>query len=272
MKKVVHKIVSVVMVVTLLTSAILSLNKVYAAGTYQVEILSEDTYKAGDEVLVSIKVKNLSSIGGSADGICVVTAKINYDEEKLEKISIEGKNGFSATWGGNIVIDKAEGVSNDTEIAVLKFRVKDTAELGDTSITLTSIESSNGSENIPTHNSDKIITVSATNNGNDNQNTNTNTNSNTNTNNNTTANENTNTNANSNTNTNNNNNTNQNKNTVYNSANSTNLGTSTTDNSTSNTNIPKAGNGHQKTISFSIVILIVIAVNVYRKINNLKGI
>jgi hypothetical protein len=174
-------VLGVVIIICLISIA------VYAAGSYNTELVGPKSVNAGSEFEVIIKLKDLTDINGTANGITVVTLTMNFDESKLEKKEITGLNGFIITEGTNLVIDKAEGVSTDTEIVKIKFKVKDTVTAGNTSIELTNISSSNGSIDIASNDVSMIISINNNsnntddNNGNQNNN---NTNNNTNTDNN----------------------------------------------------------------------------------------
>lgn len=149
----------ILLIIFIMLTATMLMNNVYAAGTYNVELIANNKYKPGDEFEISINVKNISNIGGSAGGLCALVADVSYDEDKLEVVSSDGKNGFDLTWGERLVLDDKAGVNTDTELAVIKFKIKDDAEEGNTAIALLNIVSSNGEENISTSDSVKNITI-----------------------------------------------------------------------------------------------------------------
>jgi len=126
---------------------------------FGIEIIGNDSYKSGDEIELIIKIKDTSLIGGSANGICAVVGKLTYDEEKLEKINGEGLNSFGILWGNNVVIDSVEGVNIDTEIAIIRFKIKDTADSGETVISLSNVTGSNGDKDIKSNDFDKKIEI-----------------------------------------------------------------------------------------------------------------
>ena len=154
MKKTLKVITLILMILLMILTG-----KVYATGTYKAEITGEGTVQVGNEITLKIRLKDLIDIGGVADGISVLTMSVGYDESKLEKISEAGLNGFSATWGSKLVLDKATGVKTDTDIAEIKFKVKNGVAAGDTAISLTGIRGSNGTENISTADVTKTISI-----------------------------------------------------------------------------------------------------------------
>lgn len=115
---------------------------------FRVELIGKDSCKNGDEIEFIVELKDVALVGGSANGIMALIATLEYDETKLEKIDGEGKNGFGFTWGNNLVIDNSTGVNTDTEIAVLRFKVKEDAESEKTVISLKNITGSNGDKDI----------------------------------------------------------------------------------------------------------------------------
>ncbi|MBQ3561462.1 MAG: hypothetical protein IJA06_06605 [Oscillospiraceae bacterium] len=89
------------------------------------------TAAPGDEITVTVSIKN-------NPGFFAITLPIEYDAEKLEKVSFEGKGDL--TWtietqalGENKVMANYTG---NGEILVLKFKVKDNAASGDAVVTI----------------------------------------------------------------------------------------------------------------------------------------
>jgi len=157
MKKIKNLICLVIVFVIL--SYTLSVNSVSVIGTFEVDMIGNSKYSGGDEFEIRIYVKNMSNINGLANGICVLIADVIYDENILEAIGGEGKNGFELTWGTTLVLDNKDGVNSETELAVLRFKVKDGIEAETTQIILSDITASNGKDNIPTNNVTKTIYI-----------------------------------------------------------------------------------------------------------------
>ena len=132
----------------LITMIILMLySPVQAATSYTVELVSNSaTVKAGEQIEISIKVKDIVDITG---GIAGLSGKLEYDETKLEKVG-EGQslNGFMLVEGNTIELAKYPGVTSETEVAKFIFKAKENAT-GEAQIKLSGIEVANGTELYP---------------------------------------------------------------------------------------------------------------------------
>ena len=316
---------------------------VYAALTTTIKLsVSEAVAFRGDTVDVILSLEDVDE----NKKIQSVAGYINYDENVIEPLNVDSiqKNENNTVTIGNetlvvedltnadineiptssayvafngnpttdndsrIVIDFKDGISEDTDLLTIKFKVKSTATLGEVedAISYSMFVATAGSEESEEITRNIKLTVKAVENNDDDnsnntnqesnnqnvnnintgKNTNTNTNSNTNTNTNSNTNTNNNTNTGKNTNTNTNSNTNVGKNTNTNTNRNTNVGKNTNTNTNSNTNVGKNTNTNTdgtvagtklpatgaKIIIIPAIILIVVAYVSYNKYIKYKDI
>lgn len=133
---------------------------VKAAPSYDVQITSNvSTIKQGESVEITIKLKDIVDISG---GVAGLSAKLEYDTAKLEKVGDgQALGGFMLVEGNTIELAKYPGVTTDTEIAKFTFKAKDTVT-GDAYIKLSGVEIANGVDTIPLgKNVTKTITITA---------------------------------------------------------------------------------------------------------------
>ena len=148
---------------------VLITTNVYAANgpSFNVALTGDKTAKQGSDIKITISVKDLVDIGGSANAIVDVSGMIQYDETKLEvdkAKSAEGLNGFDTLWGTILDINNPNGVTtNNAGIATITFHVKENAALGDTTITFSGIAGSNGTTDILTTDAKHTITITRSN-------------------------------------------------------------------------------------------------------------
>ena len=284
---------------------------VYAAITTTISLsVSETTVFRGDTVDVTLSLKDVDS----SKKIESVSGYINYDSDVIEEITVDSiqKSAENTVTIGNevlkvedltnasineiptstsyvafngsptsgndsrIVIDFKDGISEDTDLLTIQFKVKEDATIGEVEeaisysmfvMTAGTEQSEEVTENIKL--TVKAVTTNDDNNTNNNvanENTNTNGNTNSNTNKNTNTNTNSNTNKNTNTNTNTNSNTNKNTNTNTNSNSNVN---NTTDNTVSSVKIPAAG---AKVVIIPAIILVILAYVSYNRYMKYKDI
>lgn len=236
--------------------------------------INETTAFRGDTVEVTLSLENVEQ----DEKIQSVTGYINYDESVIEAITVDNiikSNDNKVTIGneilkvedltnadideiptttsyiafnGNpttendsrIVIDFEKGITEDTDLLTIRFKVKETATIGEVekAISYSMFVITAGSEESEEITKDVKLTVKAVENGDDIENNTTYENENTNTVENKTKNEASNTNSNKagNTNTNTNRNTNRAENTNTNKAGNTNTNKNTNNNKSANTN------------------------------------
>lgn len=103
---------------------------------------------------VSVSIKQIDVDGGLSG----VSAVLDYNSDIIEpdgtengKNAVSGKNGWAPTFNpdnGKIVFDSAETVDKETEIAVIKFKVKKNTEAKIATVRLKNIEGANSSESM----------------------------------------------------------------------------------------------------------------------------
>ena len=298
----------------LLIAFVLITTSVYAAVTTTIALsVSEATAFRGDTVDVTLSLENVDE----ENKIQSIAGYINYDEEVIEPLTVDNikqDEGNTVKIGNEvlkvedltnadintipadtsyvafngdpvsendtrIVIDFKNGITEDTEILTIKFKVKETAAIGDVekaisySMFVTTADTEESAEitkdvklTVKAVNADDENDTNKTNNAAKNENVENNTNTNTNENTNTNTNSNTNTNKNTNTNTNTNKNTNTNTNKNVNvSGNNTN----TADNTVSGSNLPATG---AKLIVIPAIMLVILAYVSYNRYMKYKDI
>ena len=109
-----------------------------SAATVSTSISAPSSIDAGKTFNVSVSI--------TGNNIWGLTASLNYDSDKLELTKSEGKNGFTATVGKNIVLDATSGHSGTFEVVILTFKAKSNFLPGQTtSILISNIKASDGS-------------------------------------------------------------------------------------------------------------------------------
>lgn len=277
---------------------------VYATVTTTIALsIDEATAFRGDTLEVTLSLEGVDA----SKKIQSVAGYINYDENVIEAItadsikkSAENKvvigneelsvedltnaaideipttsayvafNGNPTTDNNSrIVIDFQDGISADTDLLTIRFKVKETATIGEVekAISYSMFVVTAGSEESEEITKDIKLTVKNVNGGTDDGNNTNNENNNLNTNNeNKNVNENTNKNTNTNTNTNKNTNQNKNTNTNTNTKNGVN---NSADNTISSVKIPAAGS---KVLVIPAIILIAVAYISYNKYKKYRNI
>lgn len=283
---------------------VLICTSVYATVNATIDVsTSETTIEAGKAVSVKLSLKNVDKKVTNIEGY------INYNKDIIEKLTVDSieKNedgtvkignetlkvedvttGVSGSDSGisfngdpssnndsKIVIDFKDGITADTDLLTINFKVKSTAKIGDIekAISYSMFVITAGDETSEEITKDVSLTIKAATSKPDDNNKPSEDNNTTedddkkdnNNTNNTVNNTNTNTNKNTNTNTNKNTNTNTNKNT--NKVNNTN--TNTKDNTVAGAIIPAAG---AKLIVIPVIVLIVLAYLTYNKYRDMKDI
>lgn len=123
------------------------------ATTINISSNSNDIIEANSEFTLTVNVTDGSNMLG-------LLGKLSYDSSKLVLISSNGLNGFVMTTGSNILLDSINAKNGNFSIGTLKFKAKETLKPGDsTSISLTNIVISDGSNEIPVNDATKKITV-----------------------------------------------------------------------------------------------------------------
>lgn len=109
------------------------------------------------EITLNVQVNNLVDFTGSCNGLCGFVGNLEYDTNKIELVSISALNGFDLAQGNKIVLYKATGVGNGTNIMTMKFKNKSLANNESTNISFSNISVSDGDKDISTSNVSKTI-------------------------------------------------------------------------------------------------------------------
>lgn len=123
---------------------------------------NKTTVNPGDEVTISLKV---SDIEAGKNGINVVETTLEYDTSLFENFEIIDKNDWKSTYNSNqgnrygklLYTKMVTGVTEDQEIGILKFKLKDNLDEQETQIKLFQVTSNDGYELM--NDGDKIITL-----------------------------------------------------------------------------------------------------------------
>lgn len=143
------KVISALLIITIL---MILFNKVFAAGSFSANLTpSSSRVSKGSEVTVTLKVSGISI----EDGISGIQGTIKYDTDVLsiEKDSdVKGINDWTATADTSnqgavkVAFDRAEAVKSDSEVATIKFLVKESTSSSAATVQLASIKGGNASE------------------------------------------------------------------------------------------------------------------------------
>lgn len=106
-------------------------------------------YIRGEEVEVTVSLKDIN-VG---DGINTLKGTVEWDNNIFDIVgSIEALNGWAATWNEEtnsfVMIHMSGLVKEDSEVAKIKFKVKDDAEIKETAINMNDIEAANTQEKV----------------------------------------------------------------------------------------------------------------------------
>ena len=126
--------------------------KSYAADeSFELQLeASSTTLHPGDSFSVNIMIDNMNVTSGD-QGIGAYQAKIIYDTNALELVNVTPATGWEVLENeGNMVANtsNAEVVKARTHTATINFKVLDDVTLGDTTISLESIQGSSGTTTI----------------------------------------------------------------------------------------------------------------------------
>lgn len=138
----------VILSILFMTLAMLSIRTYAAEGdTFELQVSSStSTLNPGDDFTVNLVLDNINVTSGD-QGIGAYQAKIVYDTDTLELVSVTSASGWEVSQNeGNIIANTSNGqvVKQRTNTAVISFKVKDDATVGDTNISLESVSGSSG--------------------------------------------------------------------------------------------------------------------------------
>lgn len=97
---------------------------------------------AGEQITVTVGIKNGNSIYG-------MTGALSYDTSKLSYVGASGVSPFAVTVGKNIVVDSSTGKSGTFKVATLKFKAKSSFAIGEsTVIKISGVTGSDGTKTL----------------------------------------------------------------------------------------------------------------------------
>ena len=137
--------------------------KSYAADeSFELQLeASSTTLHPGDSFSVNIMIDNMNVTSGD-QGIGAYQAKIIYDTNALELVNVTPATGWEILENeGNMVANtsNAEVVKERTHTATINFKVLDDVTLGDTTISLESIQGSSGTTTIDGTGISQVVSI-----------------------------------------------------------------------------------------------------------------
>lgn len=122
------------------------------ASSVSVSMSGTSTIDAGSNFDITVSMSGTDIWGATID--------LSYDTDKLELVSSEGKDGFSATVGSRIVVDASNAHNGNFNIVVLRFKAKSNFTAGQTTtVSISNIEAGTSSELLTGNGTSKTITV-----------------------------------------------------------------------------------------------------------------
>ena len=171
----------VITLLTILTVMALMISKSFAAGSYSASLTPNNSkVTKGSEVKVTLKLSGISVDGG----INGVVGTLKFDTDILTLSKSEGLDDWTVTYNEDnkkLVIDSAEAITTDKDIATFTFKAKENTSATNAAIQLVSISAANSTLDDPVKISDisTNIGIGASISGNTNNNNNNNNNNNT---------------------------------------------------------------------------------------------
>lgn len=170
----------VITLLTILTVMALMISKSFAAGSYSASLTPNNSkVTKGSEVKVTLKLSGISVDGG----INGVVGTLKFDTDILTLSKSEGLDDWTVTYNEDnkkLVIDSAEAITTDKDIATFTFKVKENTSATNAAIQLVSISAANSTLDDPVKISDISTNIGIgasiggnTNNNNNNNNNNT---------------------------------------------------------------------------------------------------
>ena len=165
----------VITLLTILTVMALMISKSFAAGSYSASLTPNNSkVTKGSEVKVTLKLSGISVDGG----INGVVGTLKFDTDILTLSKSEGLDNWTVTYNEDnkkLVIDSAEAITTDKDIATFTFKVKENTSATNAAIQLVSISAANSTLDDPVKISDisTNIGIGASIGGNTNNNNNT---------------------------------------------------------------------------------------------------
>ena len=126
--------------------------------SFTAKLSSDDTFE--DDFDVFLSVGDYENLAGANGGIAALMGDVEYDDTKLELISVEGMNDFELISGDHYVLHNiyGQGAPEGTNILKLTFRNKGLESGESTTVSFTNISGSDGVNDITTADVSKTIT------------------------------------------------------------------------------------------------------------------
>ena len=144
----------VITLLTILTVMALMISKSFAAGSYSASLTPNNSkVTKGSEVKVTLKLSGISVDGG----INGVVGTLKFDTDILTLSKSEGLDNWTVTYNEDnkkLVIDSAEAITTDKDIATFTFKVKENTSATNAAIQLVSISAANSTLDDPVKISD----------------------------------------------------------------------------------------------------------------------
>lgn len=155
------KLLAMITIISIL--CIMIAPKSYAADeSFELQLeASSTTLHPGDNFSVNIIIDNMNVTSGD-QGIGAYQAKIIYDTNALELVNVTPATGWEVLQNeGNMVANtsNAEVVKERTHTATINFKVLDDVTLGDTTISLESIQGSSGTTTIEGTGISEVVSI-----------------------------------------------------------------------------------------------------------------
>lgn len=123
--------------------------------SFSATLQADETFE--DEFDAYLQVSDYVNLADNCGGICGIVGQLEYDNEKLELLSIDPLQDFEITEGNNIVLERSTGVPAGTNILKLHFKNKTMSDDEQTTIKFKNITGSDGNTDIAT--SDAVATI-----------------------------------------------------------------------------------------------------------------
>ena len=115
MKKISKKIIFIMIIM------LFPLIKVNALDNYTINIqANKNTIIIGEEITVTVAIQNINEVNPGLTA-CISTLNMT-DNTKIQYISVSALNGWSATYGNNLVLDTSSPILSNTNVATIKFK------------------------------------------------------------------------------------------------------------------------------------------------------
>lgn len=134
-----------------LSIIMVSLTGIVSASSFDVGVNpTEVTAKQGESIEVKVDLKDIDM---KEKGINTLEGYINFDEDVIENVEVETKNGWqieynkdsnSDLYGKFLMVKDIEGIKENEEVLTLKIKVKDKVKKESTKVILKDLTSNDG--------------------------------------------------------------------------------------------------------------------------------